>query len=103
MPIWQRLAVAIDLFRSKNRAQNFKITLSAIKMEQKPKTVSKNRIPLIKMAINRKPRDFGKPHAAIKFWQKPKTAAQNRKPPLKMGKNRMPPAYNPPPEDFKDS
>ena len=85
----------MDLFRSKNRTPHFKIPLAAIKMEQKPKTASKNRIPLIKMAINRKPSGFEKPHAAFKFWQKPKTAARNRKPHLKMGKNRMPPAYNP--------
>ena len=65
-------------------------------MEQKPKTASKNREPLIKKAKNRKPSGFEKPPAAYKFRQKPKTAARNRKPHLKMDINRMPPGYNPP-------
>ena len=66
-------------------------------MEQKPKTASKNREPLIKKAKNRKPSGFEKPRAAYKFRQKPKTAARNRKPRLKMDINRMPPGYNPSP------
>ena len=85
----------MDLFRSKNRTLHFKIPLAAIKMEQKPKTASKNRIPLIKMAINRKPSSFEKPHTAFEFWQKPKNAARNRELHLKVDKNCIPPGYNP--------
>ena len=72
----------MDLFCSKNRTPHFKIPLAAIKMEQKPKTASKNRKPLIKKAKNRKPSGFEKPPAAFKIRQKPQTAARNRKPHL---------------------
>ena len=63
-------------------------------MEQKPKTASKNREPLIKKAKNRKPSGFEKPRAAYKFRQKPKTAARNRKPHLKKDINRHPRSQN---------
>ena len=84
--------MVLYLRHSKNRTPHSKIPLAAFEMEQKPKTASKNREPLIKKAKNRKPSGFEKPRAAYKFRQKPKTAARNRKPHFKMNINRTTPS-----------